>query len=213
MAIRVFIVDDHEIVRRGIIDLINREADLEVVGEAATLRAARGRIAAIQPEVAVLDVHLPDGSGIDLCRDIRSSHPQVHCLMLTAFDDSEASYAAILAGAAGYVLKDIQGTGLLDGIRRVARGDSLMGHAVTRSVVAQLTAPVEAAPELNLTLRETQILRLIGTGMTNREMGAELALTEKTVKNYVSGLFAKLGVARRSQAAVMSVEMERNRRN
>jgi DNA-binding NarL/FixJ family response regulator len=133
--------------------------------------------------------------------------------MLTAFDDSEASYVAILAGAAGYVLKDIQGTGLLDGIRRVARGDSLMGHAVTRSVVAQLTAPVEAAPELNLTLRETQILRLIGTGMTNREMGAELALTEKTVKNYVSGLFAKLGVARRSQAAVMSVEMERNRRN
>jgi len=211
MTIRVFLVDDHEIVRLGITDLINREADLEVVGEAATVRGARGRIAALHPDVAVLDVHLPDGSGIDLCRDIRSADPSIHCLMLTAYDDTDASYAATLAGASGYVLKDIQGQGLLDGIRRVAKGDSLMGHAVTRSVVARLAAPVDTAPDIALTLRERQILHLIGTGMTNREMGAELGLAEKTVKNYVSGLFAKLGVARRSQAAVLGAEMERGR--
>lgn len=203
MTTRVFLVDDHEIVRRGISELINREPDLEVVGEADTVRGARGRIAALRPDVAVLDVYLPDGSGIDLCRDVRSANPEVRCLMLTAYDDSDASYAAILAGAAGYVLKDIQGRSLVDGIRRVARGESLMGHAVTRSVVSRLTTPVSASPELNLTLRESQLLGLIATGMTNREMGLELGLAEKTVKNYVSGLFAKLGVTRRAQAAVL----------
>jgi DNA-binding NarL/FixJ family response regulator len=207
MTIRVFLVDDHEIVRRGITDLINREPDLEVVGEAASVRGARGRISALHPDVAVLDVHLPDGNGIDLCRDIRSADPSIRCLMLTAYDDSDASYAATLAGASGYVLKDIQGQGLLDGIRRVARGDSLMGHAVTRSVVARLTAPVDTAPELALTLREGQIIQLIGTGMTNREIGVELGLAEKTVKNYISGLFAKLGVTRRSQAAVVGSKL------
>ena len=211
MTVRVFLVDDHEIVRRGITDLINRESDLEVVGEAGTLRGARARIGALEPDVAVLDVYLPDGSGIDLCRDIRSDHPAIRCLMLTAFDDDAASYAATLAGASGYVLKNIQGRGLLDGIRRVAKGDSLMGHAVTRSVVSKLAAPVEAAPELDLMLREKQILRLIGTGMTNREIGLELGLAEKTVKNYVSGLFAKLGVARRAQAAVVAAQLGRGR--
>ena len=211
MTVRVFLVDDHEIVRRGITDLINRDPDLEVVGEAGTVRAALGRIGALEPDVAVLDVYLPDGSGIDLCRDIRSAHPAIRCLMLTAFDDDEASYAATLAGASGYVLKDIQGQGLLHGIRRVAKGDSLMGHAVTRSVLSKLTAPVATAPDLDLSLREAQILRLIGTGMTNREMGVELGLAEKTVKNYVSGLFAKLGVARRSQAAVVAAHLGTNR--
>ena len=211
MTVRVFLVDDHEIVRRGITDLINRDPDLEVVGEAGTVRAALGRIGALEPDVAVLDVYLPDGSGIDLCRDIRSAHPAIRCLMLTAFDDDEASYAATLAGASGYVLKDIQGQGLLHGIRRVAKGDSLMGHAVTRSVLSKLTAPVATAPDLDLSLREAQILRLIGTGMTNREMGVELGLAEKTVKNYVSGLFAKVGVARRSQAAVVAAHLGTNR--
>jgi DNA-binding NarL/FixJ family response regulator len=209
MTIRVFLVDDHEIVRRGITDLINREADLEVVGEAGTVRGARGRIAALNPDVAVLDVYLPDGSGIDLCRDVLSANPSTRCLMLTAYDDSDASYAAILAGASGYVLKDIQGQNLLDGIRRVARGERLMGHAVTRNVVARLSAPVAASPELDLTLREGQILGLIATGMTNREIGAELGIAEKTVKNYVSGLFVKLGVARRSQAAVVGMNWRR----
>ena len=207
MTIRVFLVDDHEIVRRGITDLINREPDLEVVGEAASVRGARGRINALRPDVAVLDVHLPDGSGIDLCRDIRSADPSIRCLMLTAYDDSDASYAATLAGASGYVLKDIQGQGLLDGIRRVSKGGSLMGHAVTRSVVARLIAPVDTAPELALTLRESQIIRLIGAGKTNREIGVELGLAEKTVKNYISGLFAKLGVTRRSQAAVVGSKL------
>jgi DNA-binding NarL/FixJ family response regulator len=186
--IRVFLVDDHEIVRRGIADLLNRETDLEVIGEASTVRSARGRIAALCPDVAVLDVKLPDGSGIDLCRDVRSANSSVKCPMLTAYDDNDASYAAVLAGASGYVLKDIQGTNLIEGIRRVARGHNLMGHAVTRGVVNHLAAPVAAAPDLNLTLREKQVLQLIGQGMTNREIGVELTLAEKTVKNYVSGL-------------------------
>jgi two-component system response regulator DevR len=213
MPIRVFLVDDHEIVRRGITNLIDREPDLEVVGEAGSVRGARGRIAALSPDVAVLDVRLPDGSGIDLCRDIRSASPSVRCLMLTAYDDTEASYAAVLAGASGYVLKDIQGQGLVDGIRRAARGESLMGHAVTRGVVARLTAPLESSPELDLTLRERQVLHLIARGMTNREIGEELELAEKTVKNYVSGLFAKLGVARRAQAAVVGALLEQETRD
>jgi two-component system response regulator DevR len=208
MAIRVFLVDDHEIVRRGITNLIDREPDLEVVGEAASVRGARGRIAALHPDVAVLDMRLPDGDGIDLCRDIRSADPSVRCLILTAYDDTEASYAAVLAGASGYVLKDIQGQGLVDGIRRSARGESLMGHAVTRGVMTRLTTPVESAPELDLTLRERQVLRLIAHGLTNREIGIELELAEKTVKNYVSALFAKLGVARRAEAAVVGARLE-----
>jgi DNA-binding NarL/FixJ family response regulator len=205
----IFLVDDHEIVRRGLSDLINREPDLKVVGEASTVRGALGRIGAVRPEVAVIDMMLPDGNGIDLCRDIRSANPAVRCLILTAFDDTDASYAAVLAGAAGYVLKDIRGQGLIDDIRRVALGHSLMGHAITRSVVVRLSTPVPAAPELDLTLRERQVLRLIARGLTNREIGAELGLAEKTVKNYVSGLFAKLGVSRRAQAAVMGVGLER----
>jgi two-component system response regulator DevR len=208
MNTRVFLVDDHEIVRRGISDLINRETDLEVVGEADTVRAARGRIAALKPDVAVLDVHLPDGSGIDLCRDIRSANPSVRCLILTAYDDNAASYASVLAGASGYVLKDIQGTGLVDGIRRVAQGHSLLGHVVTRKVVARLTAPSDSSPDLDLTLRERQVLRLIARGLTNKEIGVELRLAEKTVKNYVSGLFVKLGVTRRSQAAVVGSTLD-----
>ncbi|MCU1584973.1 MAG: DNA-binding response regulator [Microbacteriaceae bacterium] len=207
--IRVFLVDDHEIVRRGIADLVNAENDLEVVGEAATARAARGRIAATRPNVAVLDVQLPDGSGVDLCRDIRSSDSEVKCLMLTAYDDDAASYASVLAGASGYVLKDIRGQGLVDGIRRVAAGHSLIGPTVTKRVVAKLSEPNAASTVMNLTVRESQVLPLIAKGMTNRQIGEELKLAEKTVKNYVSSLFTKLGVERRAQAAVIGAKLDR----
>lgn len=202
--IRVFLVDDHEIVRRGVADLINAEKDLEVVGEASTVKQAVGRIAATLPDVAVLDVRLPDGNGVDLCRDIRSAYPQVNCLMLTAYDDDEASYLAVLAGAAGYVLKDIKGQGLLDSIRRVARGEVLVDRAVSRRVVE--TATAVASPLAALSTRERQVLELIADGMTNRQIGEHLELAEKTVKNYVSGLLTKLGMERRTQAAVYGAQ-------
>lgn len=206
---RVFLVDDHEIVRRGVADLINAERDLEVVGEASTMRQALARVPAVMPDVAVLDVRLPDGSGIDLCREIRSRHPEVACLMLTAYDDDEASRTAVLAGAAGYVLKDIRGQGLLDSIRRVARGETLVDTAVTRRVVEQAAAPAGSAsgPTEMLSLREKQILALIADGLTNRQIGEQLELAEKTVKNYVSGLLAKLGMERRTQAAVYGAQV------
>lgn len=200
--IRVFLVDDHEVVRRGIADMINAEPDLEVVGEAATARQAVARVAATVPDVAVLDVRLPDGSGIDVCRTIRSANPVVQCLMLTAYDDDEASYSAVLAGASGYVLKDIRGQHLVESIRRVARGESLVQKAVTRKVVTELTGTAADSPASNLTTRERQVLELIAEGLTNRQIGDQLDLAEKTVKNYVSGLLAKLGMARRTQAAV-----------
>jgi len=207
--IRVFLVDDHEIVRRGVADLINAEPDLEVVGEAATVREARGRVAATAPDVAVLDVQLPDGSGVDLCRDIRSRNPEVQCLMLTAYADDEASRTAVLAGAAGYVLKDIRGQGLLESIRRVARGESLVNPAMTRRVVEQATDPAKTAA-VDLSLRERQVLQLIAEGLTNRQIGERLELAEKTVKNYVSGLLAKLGMERRTQAAVYGAQHPRS---
>ena len=200
--IRVFLVDDHEVVRRGIAEMINAEADLEVVGEAANARQAVARVAATVPDVAVLDVRLPDGSGIDVCRTIRSANPGVQCLMLTAYDDDEASYSAVLAGASGYVLKDIRGQHLIDSIRRVARGESLVQKAVTRKVVTELTGSNSDSSTANLTTRERQVLELIADGLTNRQIGEHLDLAEKTLKNYVSGLLAKLGMARRTQAAV-----------
>jgi len=205
-VVRVFLVDDHEIVRRGIADLIDAEADLEVVGESGAISHTIGRIAATKPDVAVLDVRLPDGSGIDLCRAIRSAHPEVACLILTAYDDDEASYSAVVAGAAGYVLKDIRGQGLLEGIRRVAAGESLLPKLVTERVVAELRAP---ADDPGLTLRERQVLDLIADGLTNRQIGERLELAEKTVKNYVSGLLAKLGMERRTQAAVYRAQQEK----
>lgn len=212
--IRVFLVDDHEIVRRGVADLINAERDLEVVGEASTHKQAVARVAAVMPDVAVLDVRLPDGSGIDLCREIRSRHPDVICLMLTAYDDDEASRTAVLAGAAGYVLKDIRGQGLLESIRRVARGERLVDAAVSRRVVEQAAAAPVSAPGSSgaategLSLRERQILELIADGLTNRQIGEHLELAEKTVKNYVSGLLAKLGMERRTQAAVYGAQVK-----
>ena len=203
---RVFLVDDHEIVRRGLVDLIDGERDLEVVGESATIRGTVSRIAATRPDVAVLDVRLPDGNGIDLCRVLRSEFPELRCLILTAYDDDQASYAAVIAGASGYVLKDIRGQGLIEGIRRVARGESLISRTITDRVVASLRAPDAAGgttdPQPDLTLRERQILDLIADGLTNRQIGERLDLAEKTIKNYVSGLLAKLGMERRTQAAV-----------
>lgn len=203
----VFLVDDHEIVRRGIGDLINAERDLEVVGESATFERTLGRVEATRPDVVVLDVRLPDGNGIDLCRQIRSRMPETKCIILTAYDDDHASYAAVLAGASGYVLKDIRGQGLLEGIRKVAGGHSLLQPNVTRRVVEELTEPTEPQPDLSL--RERQVLGLIAAGLTNRQIGERLELAEKTVKNYVSGLLAKLGMERRTQAAVYGAKVQK----
>jgi len=217
MSTRVFVVDDHEIVRRGIADMIDAEHDLEVVGEASTAQQALSRVAATLPDVVVLDVRLPDGSGIDVCRSILSAHPEVRCLMLTAYDDDRASYAAVLAGASGYVLKDIRGQKLIEGIRAVAAGRSLVTRAVSDKVVDSLTATATAAALASsaanrdvpdLTLRERQVLGLIADGLTNRQIGERLDLAEKTVKNYVSGLLAKLGMERRTQAAVYGARLD-----
>ncbi|MDQ2698139.1 MAG: response regulator transcription factor [Actinomycetota bacterium] len=206
--ISVFLVDDHEIVRRGLVDLVRSQADLEVVGEAGTVRQAIGRIEATMPDVAVLDVRLPDGSGIDLCRDIRSRLPSIACLILTAYDDDAAVSAAVLAGASGYILKDIGGPRLVDSIRAVAKGRSLLDAAIVENATEGLRRRADDSdPRLgSLGLRERQILRLIAGGLTNRQIGAELGIAEKTVKNYVSSLLSKLSLERRTQAAVFELE-------
>jgi DNA-binding NarL/FixJ family response regulator len=204
---KVFLVDDHEIVRHGIADLINAEPDLEVIGEAATARQALGRIAATLPDIAVLDVKLPDGNGIDVCRDIKSAHPGVKCLILTAFDDDKASYAAVLAGASGYVLKDIRGQNLIASIRKVAGGGSLIDWTMRKRVVEQINEEQSGSAEFDLTPRERQVLEHIADGLTNRQIGEQLELAEKTVKNYVSALLAKLGMERRTQAAVYGAKL------
>jgi len=203
-GIRVFLVDDHEIVRRGIADLLNAEPDIDVVGEASSAAQAVGRLAATVPDVAVLDVRLPDGNGIDVCRDIRSQHPEVRCLILTGYDDDEAINAAVLAGASGYVLKDVRGSGLIEAIRKVAAGRSLIDSSLSRRVVEKIETESAEDPRLgSLSLRESQILALIADGLTNRQIGVELGLAEKTIKNYVSGLLSKLGLQRRTQAAIL----------
>ena len=204
---RVFLVDDHEIVRRGIADLIDAERDLQVVGESGQVRGTLAKIEVTKPDVVVLDVRLPDGDGIELCRAIRSALPHIRCLMLTAYDDDEASRSAVLAGASGYVLKDIRARGLVDGVRTVAAGGSLLSARVSERVAESFAAPRGDEPEL--TLRERQVLELITEGLTNRQIGDRLGLAEKTVKNYVSGLLAKLGMERRTQAAVYGLEHRR----
>lgn len=206
---RVFVVDDHEIVRRGVAQLIDAEPDLEVVGEAASVHEATRRIAATQPDVAVLDVRLPDGSGIDLCRDIRSAHPSVKCLILTAYDDDEALRSAVLAGASGYVIKNVRGSSIVEAVRLAASGGTIQAPDVMMRAARSLhpeTAPPAGSIDPGLSLRESQILGLIAEGMTNREIGERLGIAEKTVKNYVSGLLAKLGMERRTQAAVYGAE-------
>jgi two-component system, NarL family, response regulator DevR len=208
--IRVFLLDDHEIVRRGLADLLGAEADITVVGEAGTAAEALNRIPAARPDVAVLDARLPDGSGIDVCRDIRSSMPQVRCLILTSYDDNDAVFAAVMAGAAGYLLKEIRGSSLVDAIRQVAAGNSLLDPGVTERLLARLRdGEPEDAKLASLSEREREILGLITEGLTNRQIGERMFLAEKTVKNYVSGLLAKLGMQRRTQAAVYGAEIRR----
>lgn len=201
-VIRVFLMDDHEIVRRGLADLIGLERDMEVVGEAGTTAEALHRIPASRPDVAVLDVRLPDGSGVEVCRDIRSAMPEVHCLMLTSYADDEALFDAIMAGASGYVLKEIRGNDLIDAIRQVSSGKSLLDPMATQRVMERLRHGEKQDSRLDgLSDQERRILELIGEGMTNRQIGQQMHLAEKTVKNYVSSLLAKLGMERRTQAA------------
>jgi two-component system response regulator DevR len=203
--IRVFLLDDHEIVRRGLRELLESEDDIEVVGESGLAQEAIRRIPALRPDVAVLDGRLPDGSGVDVCREIRSKHPEIAALILTSFDDDEALFSAIMAGAAGYVLKQVRGNDLIQTIRRVAAGQSTLDPAVTQQVLDRLrNGPAEDPALAALTPQERRILELIGEGMTNRQIAEAMFLAEKTVKNYVSGLLAKLGLQRRTQAAVFA---------
>ncbi|WP_037601388.1 response regulator [Streptacidiphilus rugosus] len=207
--IRVFLLDDHEVVRRGVHELLSLESDVEVVGEAGTAAEALNRIPATRPDVAVLDVRLPDGSGVEVCREIRSQQPEIKCLMLTSFSDDEALFDAIMAGASGYVLKAIRGTDLLSAVRDVAAGKSLLDPVATSRVLERLRDGGQKEDERlsGLTKQERRILDLIGEGMTNRQIGGELHLAEKTVKNYVSSLLAKLGMERRTQAAAYVAKM------
>lgn len=211
--IRVFLLDDHEIVRRGLTDLLDSEPDISVVGDADSAEHALVRGPALRPDVAVLDVRLPDGDGISVCRELRSRMPELACLMLTSFDDEEALLDAIMAGAAGYVLKQIRGSDLVGAVRTVASGQSMLDPTTTARLMRSLRAdPAEGpalAPELTgLSPRERDILALIGDGLTNREIGKKLYLSEKTVKNHISRLLAKLGVQRRVQAAVLASHLE-----
>jgi DNA-binding NarL/FixJ family response regulator len=205
--IRVFLLDDHEVVRRGLKDLLEADGDIVVVGESGLALEAARRIPALRPHVAVLDGRLPDGSGIDVCREVRSAHPEIAALILTSYDDDEALFSAIMAGAAGYVLKQIRGNDLVDAVRRVAAGQSLLDPAVTARVLDRLRAgPEEDKALAPLTDQERRILELIGEGLTNRQIAERMFLAEKTVKNYVSSLLGKLGMERRTQAAVFAVK-------
>ena len=207
---RVFILDDHELVRRGLVDLLSSAGDMTVVGEAATAAQALRRIPAVLPDVAVLDARLPDGSGIEVCRTIRSDHPSVRCLILTSYDDDEALFAAVMAGASGYLLKDIVGASLVEDIRYVALGRSLIDPALTGKLMERLLSPPQADPMVaGLTEREQDVLALIADGQTNRQIGEHLALAEKTVKNYVTAILMKLGMQRRTQAAVFGSKVHR----
>ena len=206
--IRVFLLDDHEVVRRGIADLISLEKGMTVVGEAGSKAEALTRIPASRPDVAVLDVRLPDGTGVEVCRDIRSDMPDVKCLMLTSYADDEALFDAIMAGASGYVLKEIRGNDLVDAVRQVAAGKSLLDPAATARVLDRLRQGEHHDDRLDgLSDQERRILGLIGDGLTNRQIGEAMHLAEKTVKNYVSSLLAKLGMERRTQAAALAARM------
>lgn len=209
-GIRVLVLDDHEVVRRGLRDLLDAEPDIEVVGEAATAEQALNRGVALRPDVAVLDIRLPDGDGVTVCRELRSAVPEVACLMLTSFDDEDALLDAVMAGAAGYVLKQIKGTDLVAAVRTVAAGRSMLDPATTERLLRALRDPAPASVAdgrlAGLTERETDVLALIGDGLTNREIGERLHLSEKTVKNHISRLLAKLGVERRVQAAVIAAQ-------
>jgi len=207
-TIGVFLLDDHEVVRRGVRDLLEAEPDIAVVGEAGTASSALARIPALKPDVAVLDVRLPDGDGVSVCREIRSKMPGVACLMLTSFGDDEALFNAIMAGAAGYVLKQIRGTDLVGAVRTIAAGGSLLDPEAASRVMRRMREQAQHPDPLSgLTEQERRILELIGEGLTNRQIGERMFLAEKTVKNYVSVLFAKLGMERRAQAAAYAARV------
>jgi len=211
--VRVFLLDDHEIVRRGLADLLAEEDGIIVVGEAGEVTGAAEAILAAGTTVAVLDGRLPDGSGIDVCRDVKSADPSIGCVILTSYDDDEAVLGAVLAGADGYLLKEVRATRLVDGIRRVSNGESLLDPEVVARVRSRMTAASADAragsPLADLTPREREIIALIAEGLSNREIAGRLFLAEKTVKNYVSGILSKLGLQRRTQAAVLATEWMR----
>ncbi|MEV2241201.1 response regulator transcription factor [Micromonospora sp. NPDC049891] len=206
--IRVFLLDDHEVVRRGLADLLHASGDIEVVGESGSAQEAARRIPALRPDVAILDARLPDGNGIDVCRDVRAVDSSIRGLILTSYEDDEALFAAIMAGASGYVLKQIRGTDLVDAVRRVAAGQSLLDPAITTRVLDRIRSGVEQPRELqSLTEQERRILEYVAEGLTNREIASKMFLAEKTVKNYVSSVLAKLGLERRTQAAVLATRL------
>ncbi|GLW07007.1 DNA-binding response regulator [Microtetraspora sp. NBRC 13810] len=210
--IRVFLVDDHEVVRRGVAALLESEGDIEVIGEAGTAEAAMARIPALRPDVAVLDVRLPDGSGVGVCREVRSRTPGLACLMLTSFADDDALFDAVMAGAAGYVLKQIHGSDLVGAVRTVASGQSLLDPQTTAAMLARLRdQATRKDPLAELSGQERHILELIGEGLTNRQIGERLFLAEKTVKNYVSNVLAKLSMQRRTQAAALAARIKADR--
>ena len=206
--LKVFLVDDHEMVRRGVADLFDEEPDLTVVGQASSVAEALVRVPALLPDLVVLDVRLPDGNGVELCRELRSMLPSLNCLMLTSYTDEDAMLEAILAGAGGYVIKDIKGTALLSAVRTVGMGRSLLDNRAAAALISRLRAnAVETGPLAGLTDQERVLLGLIGEGLTNRQIAERMFLAEKTVKNYVSRLLAKLGMQRRTQAAVLATEL------
>lgn len=208
-TIRVFLMDDHEVVRRGVAALLSAEDDIEVIGEAGTAAEALARIPAVRPDVAVLDVRLPDGDGVSVCRELRSRLPELACLMLTSFDDDDALFEAVMAGASGYVLKQIHGSDLVGAVRTVATGQSLLDPRSTARMLERLrTRQEKSDPLKGLTEQERHILELIGEGLTNRQIGERLFLAEKTVKNYISNIFAKLGMSRRTQAAALAAQLK-----
>ena len=215
MTTRVFLLDDHEIVRRGVHDLLEAEDDLEVVGDAATAAQALERVPLCAPDLAVLDVQLPDGNGVEVCRELRSSNPELRCVMLTSFTDDEALLDAVVAGADGYLLKDVRGADIVESIRRVAAGASLLDPALVERARERLRRGAQEDERLRgLTPQEHRILTLLADGRTNRQIAEEMYLAEKTVKNYVSNLLAKMGMSRRTEAAVYAARLaERSRRD
>jgi DNA-binding NarL/FixJ family response regulator len=206
-VVKVFLVDDHEVVRRGVTELLESDPDISVVGEASTVREALARIPAAAPDVALLDVRLPDGDGVSLCRELKQASPDLVCLMLTSFGEDEALLNAVVAGAAGYVLKDVRGSDLLEAVRTVANGGSLLDPHAASLVLSRLRAPAAQDPLAELSEQERKIFALIGEGLSNREIADRMSLAEKTVKNYVSNVLGKLGMQRRTQAALLAAEL------
>ena len=213
-VVRLFLVDDHEVVRRGLTELFDAEDDMQVVGEAGTAEQALTRVVSAQPDVAVLDLRLPDGDGVEVCREIRSAHPEIQCVILTSYADDEAVFNAVMAGAAGYLLKDVRGRDLVDGVRKVAQGQSLLDPLVTKRILERLRQGPEEDKRLSsLTDQERRILEHIAEGLTNRQIGEQMFLAEKTVKNYVSNVLMKLGMQRRTQAAAYAARLAAERKD